>query len=239
MLNEFELTGRARTHITQLDEPRCALHHDVVQPFLALRAEAAREGIDLRPYSSFRDFETQALIWNRKFRGERSLYGRDGQVIDAAKLTDSQKIDTILTWSALPGTSRHHWGTEIDVYDQAAMPEGYRVQLLPEEFASDGVFGRLSQWLDSNLVRFGFFRPYDQDRGGVSPEPWHISYAPVSTRAQAALTDELVAQALETEDLLGREMILQTLPRLMRRYVANVAQPSSTVLAYSSLRPTA
>ncbi len=239
MLNEFELTGRARTHITQLDEPRCALHHDVVQPFLALRAEAAREGIDLRPYSGFRDFETQALIWNRKFRGERSLYGRDGQVMDAATLTDAQKIDTILTWSALPGTSRHHWGTDIDVYDQAAMPEGYRVQLVPEEFASDGVFRELSQWLDSNLVRFGFFRPYDQERGGVSPEPWHISYAPVSTHARAGLTEEVVAQALKKENLLGLELVLQSLPRLMRQYVANVAQPSPTVLAHSSLRPNA
>ncbi len=239
MLNDLELTGRARTHITQLEEPRCALHHDVVRPFLALRAEAAKEGIGLHPYSSFRDFDTQALIWNRKFRGERTLYARDGQVIDPASLTDEQKIGAILAWSALPGASRHHWGTEIDVFDQAAMPEGYRVQLLPEEFAPGGVFQKLVRWLDDHAHRFGFFRPYDQERGGVSPEPWHISYAPVSTHAQAALTAELVAQTLRTGDLLGQDLVLRALPSLMRQYVANVAQPSNTVLAHSALRPTA
>ena len=37
----------------------------------------------------------------------------------------------ILEWSALPGASRHHWGSEFDVFDLAALPEGYRVQLLP------------------------------------------------------------------------------------------------------------
>lgn len=238
-LNELELTGRAHTHITQLDEPRCALHHGVVQPFLAMRAEAAREGIDLRPYSSFRDFDTQVLIWNRKFRGERTLYSRDGQVMDASALTDEQKIDAILVWSALPGTSRHHWGTEIDVYDHASMPESYRVQLIPEEYAPDGIFGRLSQWLGANLDRFGFFRPYDQERGGISPEPWHISYAPASTLAQAALTGDVVAQALQAADLLGLDLVLRSLPALMRQYVANVAQPSATVLAHISPQPAA
>ena len=231
MLNEFELTGRARTHITQLDDPRCALHHAVVAPFLALRAEAAAHGIDLRPYSGFRDFDTQALIWNRKFRGERALYDRVGKVMDAALLTERQKIQAILAWSALPGTSRHHWGTEIDVYDQAAMPEGYRVQLLPEEFACDGVFGNLARWLDENLERFGFFRPYDQERGGVSPEPWHVSYAPISSQAQRALTAELVARTLAQSDLLGLDMIVETLPDILAQYVTNVAQPSATVLA--------
>ena len=230
MLDELELTGRARTHITQLESPRCALHHDVVAPFLNMRAQAARDGIDLCPYSSFRDFATQALIWNRKFRGERTLYDRDGRVLDATALTDAQKIDAILAWSALPGTSRHHWGTEIDVFDQAAMPEGYRVQLLPEEFAPDGVFCKLAAWLNENLHRFGFFRPYDQERGGVSPEPWHISYAPVSNGAQASLTVELVSRALKESDLAGLDLVEQSLPEILRQYVVNVARPSATLL---------
>ncbi len=231
MLNDLELTGRARTHITQLDEPRCALHHDVVQPFLALRAEAIKDGIDLRPYSSFRDFDAQALIWNRKFRGERTLYNRDGRIVDPASLTDAQKVDAILAWSALPGTSRHHWGTEIDVFDQAAIPEGYRVLLLPEEFASTGVFRRLALWLDANLARFGFFRPYDRDRGGVSPEPWHISYAPISFAAQAALTMDLVERTLRSSDLLGLHLVTDSLPDILRQYVANVAEAPATSLA--------
>src|SRR5690242_1793144 len=190
-MDALELTGRTRTHIEQLDHPRVALHRDAVAPFLALRAAAAEAGIDLTPYSAFRDFAAQVEIWNRKFRGERPLYDRDGNVRDHASLSEAQIVEAILVWSAVPGASRHHWGSEIDVFDAAAMPEGYRVNLLPEEYAAGGVFARLAGWLDDNLQRFEFFRPYDRDRGGVYPEPWHISYRPVSVAALAALTPEI------------------------------------------------
>jgi LAS superfamily LD-carboxypeptidase LdcB len=222
-MNELELTGRTRTHIEQIDDPRVALHRDVVEPFRALREAAAREGLDLMPFSAFRDFNQQVEIWNRKFRGERPLYDRAGKVRDHAALTEAELVDAILVWSAVPGASRHHWGSEIDVYDRAAMPEGYRVLLLPEEYAPGGVFARLQQWMNENLARFDFYRPYDEDRGGVYPEPWHISYVPVSRDALSALTAEVVARALRQEAVLGKELVLQRLPDIWRTYVANVA----------------
>jgi hypothetical protein len=135
-------------------------------------------------------------------------------------------VEAILVWSAVPGASRHHWGSEVDVYDRAAMPEGYRVKLLPEEYATGGVFERLAAWLDENLDRFGFFRPYDRDRGGVYPEPWHISYAAVSSRALSALTPGIVADALRDEEILGKDRVLARLPEIWRTYVANVASAS-------------
>jgi LAS superfamily LD-carboxypeptidase LdcB len=224
-VNELELTGRARTHIRQLDDPRVALHRDAVEPFLALRAAAAKAGIEVTPFSAFRDFEQQAQIWNRKFRGERPLYDRDGVAREHAGLTEAEIVEAILVWSAVPGASRHHWGSEIDIYDCAAMPEGYRVKLLPEEYVPGGVFERLAAWLEENLHGFGFFRPYDQDRGGVYPEPWHISYAPVSVRAQAALNLNVIGRALRDADVRGKELVLERLPLIYRQYVANVAAP--------------
>ena len=74
-------------------------------------------------------------------------------------------IDAILTWSALPGASRHHWGSDIDVIDAAALGPGARAQLVAEEFAPGGRFERLNGWLDSNMGRFGFFRPYATVQG--------------------------------------------------------------------------
>lgn len=230
-MNDLELTGRARTHIEQLDEPRVALHREAVGPFLALRDAAAAAGLSIAPFSAFRDFEQQAQIWNRKFRGERPLFDRDGVQRDHANLSEAEIVDAILVWSAVPGASRHHWGSEIDVYDSAAMPDGYRVKLLPEEYAAGGVFESLATWLEENLVRFGFFRPYDQDRGGVYPEPWHISYAPVSMRAQAALSVDVIAGALREADLSGKQLVLERLPAIYRQYVANVAPPPSGLLA--------
>ena len=88
----------------------------------------------------------------------------------------------ILLWSALPGASRHHWGTEIDVIDRAALRPGQHAQLIPAEYCAEGVFGGLDRWLTEHAGAFGFFRPYDRDRGGVQPEPWHLSFAPVSVQ---------------------------------------------------------
>ena len=222
-MNELELTGRARTHVVQRDDLRAAFHPQALEAFLAMREAAAREGLALTALSAFRDFEAQLSIWNRKFRGERPLLAADGSVRDHATLSESELVDAILEWSALPGTSRHHWGTDIDVFDAAALPEGYRVQLVPSEYAADGVFARLSGWLDQNLHRFGFFRPYDAARGGVQPEPWHLSYAPVSRIALAQLTPELVGRAVRETQILGRDVILARLDRVFERYVRNVA----------------
>jgi LAS superfamily LD-carboxypeptidase LdcB len=225
-MDPLELTGRTRTHIEQLDDPRVALHREAVAPFLALRAAAAQAGIDLMPYSAFRDFAAQVEIWNRKFRGERPLYDRAGNVRDHASLSAEEIVEAILVWSAVPGASRHHWGSEIDVFDAAAMPEDYRVKLLPEEYVHGGVFEGLARWLDDNLQRFGFFRPYDRDRGGVYPEPWHISYQPVSAAALAVLTPEVIAQALRDTEVLGKELILDRLPEIWATYVVNVSAPT-------------
>ena len=227
MLDPLELTGHAHTHVVQLDELRCALHRDVVEPFAALRAAAAREGMDIRVFSAFRDFAAQLSIWNRKFSGQRPLFGRDGSLLQYASLDRDELIEAILSWSALPGASRHHWGSDIDVFDAAAVAPDYRVQLLPEEYAEGGPFAELNRWLDENAVRFGFFRPYDRDRGGVHPEPWHISHAATSLPALDRLSPQLIAEALQAGDVLGIDAVLERLENIFRRYVVNVARPES------------
>ena len=148
-----------------------------------MRDAAARSGHDLQAISSFRDFERQVVLWNRKWRGERPLHDRSGAVLEYGTLTEPQRVDAILCWSAIPGGSRHHWGSDIDVVDAAAMPEGYQPQLLPGEYAAGGVFERLTLWLDRHMHRFGFHRPYATDRGGAGIERWHLSYAPVARQA--------------------------------------------------------
>src|SRR5687768_9266334 len=141
-MNELELTGRARTHVIELQQPTCALHYEVVASFLSMRDAAASEGIDLQARSSFRDFDTQLAIWNRKWRGERTIFDRQGREVPRASIADADCVDAILCWSAVPGGSRHHWGSDIDVIDVAAVPAGYSVQLVPSEYAADGIFSR-------------------------------------------------------------------------------------------------
>lgn len=224
-MNELELTGRARTHIVFLDHPRCAMHYGAVTSFLAMRDAAAAAGIDLATASGFRDFERQLAIWNGKWRGERPLLDRAGRPVDPASLDDAARVDAILHWSALPGGSRHHWGTDVDVIDAAAMPADYRVQLVPEEYAPGGVFERLTPWLDENMTRFGFYRPYATGQGGACAEPWHLSYWPVASEALESLTLPVLRRAVAGSEILGRECVLERLPEIYTRFVLGVDFP--------------
>jgi hypothetical protein len=146
-------------------------------------------------------------------------------VRDHASLAPSEIIEAILCWSALPGASRHHWGSEIDVIDHAAIAPDYRVQLLPSEVAAGGVFHPLHCWLDANMHRFGFFRPYRTFRGGVRPEAWHLSYAAVSMPCADALTPQMLTDALRGSDIFGKDLVLERIGDLHARYVANVDGP--------------
>jgi LAS superfamily LD-carboxypeptidase LdcB len=224
-MNELELTGRARTHVVELNQPHCALHYEAIAAFLSMRDAAAYDGIDLVARSSFRDFETQVGIWNRKWSGERSLYDRKGQLLERARLSDSEAVDAILYWSAIPGGSRHHWGSDLDVIDAAAVPKDYAVQLVPAEYAADGIFARLSVWLDANMKRFGFFRPYRIDRGGVSPEPWHLSYAPVSLSALEDLSLSMLRHVIESSTISGKPYVLARLPEIYTRFMLSIDGP--------------
>ncbi len=227
-----QVTGRARDHLTELSDPRCTLHRLVVPPFLAMRAAAAADGIDLVAFSSFRDFDRQLAIWNGKFRGERPLQDRAGRSVNAGTLSPAERVAAILWWSALPGASRHHWGTDFDVMDLAALPPGYRIQVVPAEYQAGGPFERLTTWLDAHMQAFGFFRPYSTDRGGVSPEPWHLSHAPVALAAQRALSLERLRQILAASAIDGREEVLETLADTFQRYVVDVdAPPEAAILS--------
>ena len=230
-MNELELTGRARTHVVDLERPRCALHYEAAASFLAMRDAAAAAGIDLVAASSFRDFERQLAIWNGKWRGERALLDRAGRPLDVAALDAAGRIDAILCWSALPGGSRHHWGSDVDVIDAAAMPAGYRVQLVPEEYAPGGVFARLAPWLDEHMARYGFYRPYAGDLGGAVAEPWHLSYWPVAAEALEALTLPVLRRAVAGSGILGREQVLERLPEIYTRFILAVDPPARPAAA--------
>jgi LAS superfamily LD-carboxypeptidase LdcB len=219
----FELTGRARTHVRQFAVPRFAARPEVADAFLALRQAALADGIDLLPIASFRPFDAQLRIWNRKFAGEATLRDIDGQPRDHAALSLPELVWAILGWSGLPGATRRHWGTDIDVWDRNALPPGQRTELLPHEVAPGGVYERLHAWLDEHIAAFGFFRPYRTYRGGMFPEPWHLSFAASARVAQEAFDIDMLADAIRAADaMLGRELVLEMLPEIMARHVHNV-----------------
>ncbi|MEM0953370.1 MAG: M15 family metallopeptidase [Pseudomonadota bacterium] len=227
-LTESQLTGVDDSHIEYRDglglTPACWT------AFTTLQQEAENAGFDLQIASAHRSFDRQRAIFNGKAAGERSVHDDDGAPVPIADLSTAAALQAILRFSALPGTSRHHWGTDLDVYDAAAMPAGYRVQLTPEEVADSGLFGPFHCWLDQRIASGsaqGFYRPYDVYRGGVSPERWHLSYAPEADVCQGLLSDSVVRRVLSQPGVLQPEAmaqaVLEQLPQLLTRYVRAVA----------------
>lgn len=219
--------GQDESHLCDADDADAlgaAVHRSVFEPFLALHTAASDEGFKVWILSGFRGFERQLSIWNRKASGELAVLDSDARPIDIMRLSERDLAFAILRWSALPGASRHHWGTDIDVFDKWAQPDGYEIQLVPSEYEDDGMFAPFSSWLDKRIASrtsFGFFRPYDRDRGGIAPERWHLSYAPVANEFAATLSVDALRATIAAADMRLKETVLANLDEIMTRFVKN------------------
>lgn len=201
-----------------------ALHCGCVAAFHAMAKAAQADGISLQIISGWRDFQRQQQIVSAKLKGQRPLYDLAGQPLAIDPQQRLLWLEAVLLYSALPGASRHHWGTDFDVYDSAAVDTNYQVQLQRAEYDTDGPFATLSAWLDQHAGAFDFFRPYQFYRHGVAPEPWHLSYRPLASRYLPALTLELLTDTLSNSQLPDLALIIEQLPALYRRYVINICE---------------
>lgn len=216
------LLGLDESRLVTVDDLNCRLQPEAVTALLQLCERAKQDGFEIKVASSFRSFERQLLIWNAKATGQRPVMDTNGQPLDMSQLNELEQVQAIMRWSALPGASRHHWGTDLDVYDASLIDADYRVQLTTEECGGNGPFALFHQWLDKLLAAktcFGFYRPYAMDRGGVAPEPWHLSFAPLAHEFAAQHNDTLLRQLLEQTDIAFKPTILQHLPALYQRFV--------------------
>ncbi|WNO09474.1 M15 family metallopeptidase [Teredinibacter sp. KSP-S5-2] len=231
-MNESLLaTGQISSNITDkvLEVP---VHYDVISPLKDLKTRAWEEaGIDLRLASGFRSFERQLYIWNQKARGERPVYNQFGEQIQHSSVPRDVLMYAILHWSALPGASRHHWGTDFDVFDAAAIEEGYQLQLSPEEYAEGGPFKKLNHWLAGYFShsRCGFVRPYCPSPGGVAEEPWHISYLPVASVYESTITVDVLSDLISRTDIELKTEILENMQTIFNHFFLNQPRNASHI----------
>lgn len=226
-MNSDIITGKTTEHLVPLEGTKFFIHSQMREDFLKLQKKASEAGFDLQIISAFRDYERQLKIWNAKARGERALMDDFGSPLAYQVLTPTEIMFSILRWSALPGASRHHWGSDIDVFD-ANKQNAEDVQLTPKECEGDGPAARLHDWLDeqiNNNESFGFFRPYASDKGGVSPERWHLSYWPISQDVYKSYTIELFQKNIEDSSIELKEIVLENLTTIYQRYLQNVDSP--------------
>lgn len=195
--------------------------HAEVAPLLQELANQAQDaGFQLKIISGFRSFERQLFIWNAKVMGKRPVLDVNEQPIDLNSLSDSEKVFAVLNWSALPGASRHHWGTDIDVYDASAVPADYAVQLTAQEAST--LFKPFHDWLTLELSKKNsvFYRPYYQSSGSVAEELWHLSCEPFAAPMAAALTEDVLRKKIEATDIQLQSAILDNLSTIYARYIA-------------------
>ena len=171
------------------------LEVNTYKAFKKMEAAAKRDGIYLKIVSAYRGFERQKLIWNNKYE----------KFTNDFSLEPEKAISEIIRFSTVPGTSRHHWGTDIDIID-GNFPDEEDV-LVSEKFEKDGLFYKLKNWLDNNSENFGFYLTYtnDKNRKGFEFEPWHYSYKPVSVKYYRALIKTDLKKIIKSLDINGSD----------------------------------
>lgn len=226
-MNIDMLTGKTEEHLVLLEGTKFFIHKQMIADFFKLQKNALEAGFNLQIASAFRSYNRQLTIWNAKANGERTILDDHGNPLDFKTLSPTELMFAILRWSALPGSSRHHWGTDIDIYDgNTQTPE--EVKLIPSECEGNGPAAGLHAWLDEQMEQensFGFYRPYRTDLGGVSPERWHLSYYPLSRRFLEFYTSSVFKKNIEESDLKLKDVILENADEIFQRFFLNYDSP--------------
>ncbi len=187
-----ELMGKADIELYGKD---INLRKEAYDAFISMRDAALKEGIQIQVVSSYRGFDRQAAIFEGKYDRFTEVDG----------LQPLEAIDKIIEYSTIPGTSRHHWGTDVDLIDGAKPAEGDVLD--PEKFGPGGPYEKFKKWMDENSEKYGFYLVYTDEprRRGFKYEPWHYSYAPLSVPMLSTFRKKNILQLLEREDFLGVE----------------------------------
>lgn len=167
------------------DREGLLLRNEAYQAFIAMENAANKDSVHLQIRSATRNFDYQKGIWERKWNGKTLL---DGDFSATTIANQAERALAILRYSSMPGTSRHHWGTDIDLNS------------FNNDYFEEGEGKRIYDWLQKYAAQYGFCQPYtafDADRTtGYQEEKWHWSYMPLSARytelAKNFLKDEMI-----------------------------------------------
>ena len=168
--------------------PGLLLRKEALDALIRMISAAGKAGHRITVISATRNFDYQREIWEKKWTGKRIL--SNGKNAAEAYPSPEDRARAILLYSSMPGTSRHHWGTDFDIND------------LNNAYFETGEGASLFMWMEENAADFGFCRPYTAKgphrTSGYEEEKWHWSYMPLSTPLTKA-----AANKLKNEDISG------------------------------------
>jgi len=143
------------------------LRKETLEAFVKMAKAAEADGVELRILSATRNFTSQKSIWEDKWTGKRLV--EDGQNLALTTPDPVKRALKILEYSSMPGSSRHHWGTDMDL------------NALDNSFFAKGEGKKIYDWLVAHAGKYGFCQPYTAGRPhGYHEEKWHWSYMPLA-----------------------------------------------------------
>jgi len=172
------------------DKEGSYLRKDTYRAFVEMYNHALKDGVKLNIRSATRNFYSQKSIWEAKWSGARLI--ESGENLAQTTPDPKERALKILRYSSMPGSSRHHWGTDIDLNN------------LENDWFNSGEGLKMYNWLKEHASEHGFCQPYTAGRPyGYFEERWHWSYTPVSAKltayARTHLKNEMIDGFLGSE----------------------------------------
>ena len=183
------------------------LQIEAYEAFIQMRNAAQKEGISLIIKSATRNFNYQKGIWERKWNGQTAVAGKN---LARDVKNPYERALLILRYSSMPGTSRHHWGTDMDL------------NAFTNDYFESGQGLKEYEWLVAHAHEYGFCQPYtakgSERPHGYEEEKWHWSYLPLAVPALAAYKALITADSIKGfEGALVADSL-----RVIQRYVLGV-----------------
>lgn len=185
---------------TTLANPNNYIQKRTYEAFKKMWEAARADGIELVVTSATRNFWVQRYIWEEKWKRSKVNEG-------------PHRAREILHYNSMCGTSRHHWGTELDFntpkFEFWNSPQGQKTY----------------EWLCKNAHKYGFYQPYTKKGAGRSngyeEEVWHWSYYPLANIYIQQYKWKIKEKDLK--DFLGEEYVSDL--KIIEHYVLGVATP--------------
>lgn len=185
------------------------LHKETMAAFKEMHAAAKKDGVNLVIKSATRNFFRQKQIWEAKWTGARKVGGKD---LSKSKPNPADRATEILLFSSMPGTSRHHWGTDMDL------------NAFENRYFASGKGLKEYEWLKAHAAEYGFGQPYtekgpDKRPYGYEEERWHWSYLRLAKKYLKAYSAQIVPA--DIQGFKGAEVAEEL--KVIERYVKGIA----------------
>lgn len=210
-VDKLSLTGRRDTHVSYISKLRTFLSPVVSKNLISLSDAAVKDGINIAVYSGFRSFDHQLNIWNNKLSGKKVILDDKGLPIKHDAYSLHEKIELMLKWMSIPSMSRHHWGTDVDIYD-SSVPMEENFTLLPRDYDENQKFYKVYDWMKLNAYKYGFYM-VPTAHTLLNPEPWHWTYKSIADQFESQMTRAVVIECIENCKILGKDFLLDNIDR--------------------------